>query len=136
MHAADEIASAARHLLAAAVAAGEAGVPRVPEAGPLRPDLPATAVQPGSLLSPLPLGEAGRRPGEGADEAAPIPCTLPPALSQRERERSPLRSASVQAALPPPDAAVFPRGVAALPCRWRDAADRGQAGRLLELSGT
>ncbi|MCE2727180.1 MAG: cysteine desulfurase [Planctomycetaceae bacterium] len=93
MHAADEIASAARHLLAAAVAAGEAGVPRVPEAGPLRPDLPATAVQPGSLLSPLPLGEAGRRPVEGAVAATRIAGTLTPALSQSEGETSGVRGA-------------------------------------------
>jgi hypothetical protein len=29
-------------------------------------------------ISPLPLGEAGRRPGEGASDAVPIPCTLTP----------------------------------------------------------
>jgi hypothetical protein len=39
------------------------------------------------LPSPLPLGEAGRRPGEGAGEKAGGSCTLTPALSQRERER-------------------------------------------------
>jgi hypothetical protein len=43
-------------------------------------------------LSPLPLGEAGRRPGEGAfDDATKNTLTpastLTPALSQRERER-------------------------------------------------
>jgi hypothetical protein len=36
-------------------------------------------------ILPLPLGEAGRRPGEGAAEVAQIPCTLTPTLSQRER---------------------------------------------------
>jgi hypothetical protein len=35
---------------------------------------------------PLPLGEAGRRPGEGAGAMAQIPGTLTLALSQRERE--------------------------------------------------
>ncbi len=48
-------------------------------------------------LSPLPLGEAGRRPGEGAfDDATKNTLiqasTLTPALSQREREEENQRS--------------------------------------------
>jgi len=36
---------------------------------------------------PLPLGEAGRRPGEGAFRSGTLDeSTLTPALSQRERE--------------------------------------------------
>ena len=38
-----------------------------------------------SPVLPLPLGEAGRRPGEGAWAGAPIFCTLTPTLSQMER---------------------------------------------------
>jgi hypothetical protein len=51
-----------------------------------------TSSAPRRDLSPLPLGEAGRRPGEGAfDDATKNTVspasTLTPALSQRERER-------------------------------------------------
>jgi hypothetical protein len=50
-------------------------------------------------LSPLPLGEAGRRPGEGAFNDATkntlTPAsTLAPALSQREREKVDIESGS------------------------------------------
>jgi hypothetical protein len=38
------------------------------------------------LTSPLPLGEAGRRPGEGAGGKVQISCTLTPSLSQGARE--------------------------------------------------
>jgi uncharacterized protein YfaP (DUF2135 family) len=52
-------------------------------------------------LSPLPLGEAGRRPGEGASDDATkntlTPAsTLTPALSQREREKIDTRSCAAQ----------------------------------------
>ena len=40
-----------------------------------------------SLHKPLPLGEAGRRPGEGVFRCGTLDeSTLTPALSQRERE--------------------------------------------------
>jgi len=39
------------------------------------------------FILPLPLGEAGRRPGEGAFRSGTLDeSTLTPALSQRERE--------------------------------------------------
>jgi cysteine desulfurase/selenocysteine lyase len=91
MKGADEITAAARQLLADAIAAGGAG-PAVaaPELAvsspPGMPGLPTAAGQPGSSISPLPLGEAGRRPGEGAVARARIAGTLTISLSPRERE--------------------------------------------------
>ena len=56
-----------------------------------------------SLHKPLPLGEAGRRPGEGAFRCGTFDeSTLTPALSQREREnekrqlRRPIRAAELE----------------------------------------
>jgi hypothetical protein len=50
------------------------------------PDTHHTRARRRFLIPPLPLGEAGRRPGEGAFEVERNPCTLTPTLSQRERE--------------------------------------------------
>jgi cysteine desulfurase/selenocysteine lyase len=72
MYGADDIAAAAKHLLADAVAASG-------------PAVPAAAIQHDAFASLRPPGEAGRRPGEGAPEIAQIPSTLTPTLSQRER---------------------------------------------------
>ena len=75
----DEVANGAARLLQDALAAAAgAGAPVSHEPGVFRS---------GSLLSsPLPLGEAGRRPAEGESEATRSSCTLTPALSQGERE--------------------------------------------------
>jgi cysteine desulfurase/selenocysteine lyase len=75
----DEVANGAARLLQDALAAAAgAGDPALHEPG---------GVRSGALFSsPLPLEEAGRRPGEGASKATRNPCTLTPALSQGERE--------------------------------------------------
>jgi len=92
MDASHDTAAGAARLLADAVAAARAA--GQPEAG--------------SLLSPLPLGEAGRRPGEGAVAATRTAGTLTPALSQRERETSGVRGADrhIETAAAAPAAAV------------------------------
>jgi len=62
----------------------------------------AWALQRENCLWPLPLGEAGRRPGEGALRCVTFDkSTLTPTLSQREREnkRRPLRCKTTAAKL-------------------------------------
>jgi cysteine desulfurase/selenocysteine lyase len=75
----DEVANGAARLLQDALAAAAgAGDPVLHEPGVFRS---------GALFSsPLPLGEADRRPAEGESEATRSSCTLTPALSQGERE--------------------------------------------------
>ena len=75
----DEVANGAARLLQDALAAAAgAGDPALHEPGVFRS---------GALFSsPLPLGEADRRPAEGESEATRSSCTLTPALSQGERE--------------------------------------------------
>jgi cysteine desulfurase/selenocysteine lyase len=75
----DDVANGAARLLQDALAAAAgAGDPVLHEPG---------GVRSGALFSsPLPLGEAGRRPAEGESEATRSSCTLTPALSQGERE--------------------------------------------------
>jgi cysteine desulfurase/selenocysteine lyase len=75
----DEVANGAARLLQDALAAAAgAGDPVLHEPG---------GVRSGALFSsPLPLGEADRRPAEGESEATRSSCTLTPALSQGERE--------------------------------------------------
>ena len=75
----DDVANGAARLLQDALAAAAgAGDPALHEPGVFRS---------GALFSsPLPLGEADRRPAEGESEATRSSCTLTPALSQGERE--------------------------------------------------
>jgi cysteine desulfurase/selenocysteine lyase len=75
----DDVANGAARLLQDALAAAAgAGDPVLHEPG---------GVRSGALFSsPLPLGEADRRPAEGESEATRSSCTLTPALSQGERE--------------------------------------------------